>query len=81
MELIYLDDLVVKDGVLEKDVKIDSNWIYSQEKLDEYSEQGLVYITRDNYIRHIVNDKRVKMLKDLLSRIGADGVSLPTFKI
>ena len=80
MELIYLDDLVVKDGVLEKDVKIDSNWIYSQEKLDEYSEQGLVYITRDNYIRHIVNDKRVKMLKDLLSRIGADGVSLPTFK-
>mgnify|MGYP001161770268 FL=1 len=80
MELIYLDDLVVRDGTLEKDVKIDSNWIYSQEKLDEYSEQGLVYITQDNYIRRIVNDRRVKMLKDLLSRVGSDGESLPIFE-
>ena len=80
MELIYLDDLVVGDGTLEKDVKIDSNWIYSQEKLDEYSEQGLVYITQDNYIRRIVNDRRVKMLKDLLSRVGSDGESLPIFE-
>mgnify|MGYP003182677486 CR=1 FL=1 len=80
MELIYLDDLVVKDGVLERDVRIDSNWIYSQEKLDEYSSKGLVYITQDNYIRRIVNDERVKMLKDLLSRVGIDGKSLPIFK-
>lgn len=80
MELIYLDDLVVKDGVLERDVRIDSNWIYSQEKLDEYSSKGLVYITQDNYIRRIVNDERVKMLKDLLSRVGSDGKSLPIFK-
>lgn len=80
MELIYLDDLIVENGILIRDVRIDSNWIYSQEALDGYSEQGLVYITQDNYIRRIVNEERVKMLKDLLSRIGSNGESLATYK-
>lgn len=56
MELIFLDDLVVKDSVLQNDVKIDSNWIYSQSALDEYAEKGLLYITQDNYIRRVVNE-------------------------
>ena len=80
MELIYLDDLIVENGILIRDVRIDSNWIYSQDTLDGYSEKGLVYITQDNYIRRIVNEERVKMLKDLLSRIGSDGKSLATYK-
>ncbi len=76
MELIYLDDLVISDGVLQEDVRIDSNWIYSQGALDDYARQGLVYITQDNYIRRIVNEERTKMLKDLLTRVGNDGKSL-----
>ena len=80
MELIYLDDLVVKNGILQHDVSVDSNWIYSQDKLDEYASKGLVYITQDNYIRRIVNDERVKMLKDLLTRVGNDGVSLANYR-
>ena len=79
MELIYLDDVVVSNGVLQYDVRIDSNWIYSQSVLDEYAKQGLVYITQDNYIRRIVNDERIKMLKDLLTRVGNDNKSLSTF--
>ncbi|WP_316607201.1 site-specific DNA-methyltransferase [uncultured Ruminococcus sp.] len=79
MELIYLDDLEVVDGVLVRDVRVDSNWIYSQKALDNYSAEGLLYITQDNYVRRIVNEKRVKMLKDLLQRIGADGESLSEF--
>lgn len=79
MELIYLDDLVVVDGVLQNDVRVDSNWIYGQETLNNYAKQGLLYITQDNYIRRIVNDERIKMLKDLLLRVGNDGKALSTF--
>lgn len=80
MELIYLDAVIVKDSILQQDVRIDSNWIYSQDALDGYFEKGLLYITQDNYIRRVVNDERIKMLKDLLSRVGADGESLAYYK-
>lgn len=80
MELIYLDDVIVEDGVLQKDVAIDSNWIYSQAALDGFAQDGLLYITQDNYIRRVVNDERVKMLKDLLTRVGSDGKSLKNFE-
>ncbi len=80
MELIYLDKLVVKNGILQADVQIDSNWIYGQEALDYYAKRGLLYITQDNYIRRIVNEERTKMLKDLLTRVGSDGKALPVFE-
>ena len=79
MELIYIDEVKVVNGILQEDVRIDSNWIYGQAALDNYSKRGLVYITQDNYIRRIVNDERVKMLKDLLTRVGADGKALTEF--
>ena len=79
MELVYLDALVVENGILQNDVQVDSNWIYGQEALDNFANRGLLYITQDNYIRRIVNDERVKMLKDLLLRVGNDGKSLPIF--
>lgn len=80
MELIYLDELIVEEGVLSQDVRIDSNWIYSQAALDEYSKKGLIYITQDNYIRRIVREERIKMLKDILTRVGVDGQSLSYYK-
>lgn len=79
MELIYLDKLIVKDNIVEKDVRIESNWIYSQTLLDEFSNNKLLYITQDHYIRRIVNEDRTKMLKDLLLRVGNDGKSLSYF--
>ena len=81
MELIILDDMIVKDSILQSDIRVDSNWIYSQEKLDNYFREGLLYITQDNYIRRVVNEDRTKMLKDLLTRVGVDGVSLAKFKL
>ena len=79
MELIYIDEVKVSNGILQEDVRIDSNWIYGQAALDDYSKRGLIYITQDNYIRRIVNDKRIKMMKDLLTRVGTDGKSLAEF--
>lgn len=80
MELIYLDDVIVENSILQKDVAIDSNWIYSQAAMDSFAQDGLLYITQDNYIRRVVNDERVKMLKDLLTRVGSDGKSLKNFE-
>lgn len=75
MELTYLDEAIIGNGILQEDVRIDSNWIYQQDTLDEYALAGMLYITQDNYIRRIVLDERVKMLKDLLFRVGNDGCS------
>ena len=75
MELIPLDDLVIKDRVLQSDVRVDSNWIYSQELLDEYADKGELYVTQDLYFRRIVNEPRHKRLKDLLPRVGKSGVA------
>ena len=80
MELIYLDDVVIQDGILKNDVRVDSNWIYGQDALNKYAKKGLLFITQDNYIRRVVNDERTKMLKDLLTRVGSDGRSLATFE-
>ena len=80
MELIYKDDLVVNNGVLQSDARVESNWIYNQETLDENFNKGLVYITQDNYIRVIVKDPRIKKLKDLLLRVGSDNTSLPYYQ-
>jgi len=75
MELILLSDLVIKDGVLQKDLEVDSNWIYSQQLLDEYAEAGDLYVTQDLYFRRIVNDPREKRLKDILQMVGTSGES------
>lgn len=79
MELIFVDKLEVIDSQTKSDVRIDSNWIYGQEKIDEFSRKGELYITQDNYIRRIVKEPRTKMLKDLLNRVGSDGKSLSEF--
>lgn len=79
MELVYLNDLVVQDGIVQSDVNVDSNWIYGQDALDGFAKKGLLYITQDKYLRRIVSDERIKMLKDLLTRVGNDGNSLPSY--
>jgi adenine-specific DNA-methyltransferase len=75
MELILHSDLTIKDAVLVDDVKIESNWIYSQELLDQYAANGELYVTQDLYFRRIVTEPRIKKLKDILPMAGADGVT------
>lgn len=70
MEMILLSDLVIVDGVLAEDVKVDSNWIYSQDLLNKYAEDKSLYVTQDLYFRRVVTEPREKMLKDLLPMKG-----------
>ncbi len=72
MEMILLSDMVIKNGVLIEDVKVDSNWIYSQELLDKYAKEKSLYVTQDLYFRRIVTAPRTKMIKDLLPMRGAN---------
>lgn len=78
-EMILLSDLIIQDGKLIKDVKVDSNWIYSQKLLDQYANSNELYVTQDLYFRRIVNEPREKMLKDILPRVGTKGISGDSF--
>lgn len=75
MTLILHSDLVIRDGKLAEDLKIEGNWRYSQAAMTEYAHRNEIYITRDLYLRRIVKDTRYKTLKDLLPRVGDESIS------
>ena len=72
MSLVLHSDLIIKDRRLASDLVIEGNWRYSQEAMTQYALDGEIYLTRDLYLRRIVNDERRKTMKDLLPRIGQD---------
>lgn len=72
MSIMLDSDLIIKDGVLAKELTIEGNWRYSQEAMTEYAQKKELYLTRDLYLRRIVNDTRYKTMKDLLPRVGDD---------
>ncbi|WP_051688188.1 site-specific DNA-methyltransferase [Desulfofalx alkaliphila] len=72
MSIVLHSDLVIKDGKLAEDVLIEGNWRYTQSLMEQFAQKNELYITRDLYIRRIVNKPRQKQLKDLLPRVGSD---------
>ena len=70
MNLVLHSDLVIKEGILAEELIIEGNWRYGQEAMTEYALNKELYITRDLYLRRIVNEPRYKGLKDLLLRLG-----------
>jgi adenine-specific DNA-methyltransferase len=70
MSIILHSDLVIKNRILAQELILEGNWRYSQEAMTQYATKKELYITRDLYLRRIVNDTRYKTLKDLLSRVG-----------
>jgi adenine-specific DNA-methyltransferase len=72
MELKLLSDLVIKDGILAEDLIIEGNWRYNQDAINEYAKKDEIYLTQDLYMRRIVKEDRLKMIKDLLTRVGTN---------
>lgn len=70
MSLKLISDLVIKDHVLIQDVTVEGNWRYTQDSLDEFMNDGAIYITQDLYFRRLVKEERQKIPKDLLLRLG-----------
>jgi adenine-specific DNA-methyltransferase len=69
MSLLLKSELVIADGYLEKDVIIESEWRYGQDKIDEFARTEELYFTRDLYLRRNVTEPRYKKLKDFLPRV------------
>lgn len=69
MKLKLHSDLIIEDNKLTKNVEIEAEWRYSQNKIDKYANDGSLYFTRDLYLRRVVTDIREKKLKDLLPRV------------
>ncbi|MGE1061782.1 site-specific DNA-methyltransferase [Megasphaera paucivorans] len=75
MSLLLKSDLIIKNGVLAQELKIEGNWRYGQDAMTEYAKNKELYITRDLYLRRIVKEPRYKGLKDLLLRVGDNDTS------
>jgi adenine-specific DNA-methyltransferase len=73
MNMVLHSDLVISSNRLSQELLIEGNWRYSQELMEEYARHGELYITQDLYLRRIVTEPRMKMLKDLLPRVGEGG--------
>ena len=74
MDIKYITDLVIQDGIVKEDFIVEGNWRYSDEAMWQYSINKELYITNALYIRRIVSEPRVKNLKDLLPRVGDNSI-------
>jgi adenine-specific DNA-methyltransferase len=72
MNIVLHSDLVIKNGVLIKDLKVEGNWRYSQELMYQFAKNKELYLTQDLYLRRIVKEPRHKALKDILFRVGRE---------
>lgn len=72
MNIKYLTDLVIEDGIVVQDFEVEGNWRYSADAMYDYSVNGELYITNALYIRRIVSEPRMKTMKDMLPRVGSD---------
>lgn len=72
MEMILHSDMVIRGSILINEVKVEANWIYSQQLIEEFARNGDLYVTQDLYFRRIVREPREKKLKDLLPMRGDD---------
>ncbi|MBR4642570.1 MAG: site-specific DNA-methyltransferase [Selenomonadaceae bacterium] len=79
LEMIFLDEAIIENGILQNNPRVESNWIYQQSLLDEYASRGELFITSGLNLRRMVSTPRIKMLKDLLLRVGNDGKSESVF--
>lgn len=72
MNIKYITDLIIENGVVVQDFEVEGNWRYSADAMYEYSVNGELYITNALYIRRIVSEPRMKTMKDMLPRVGTD---------
>ncbi|MDQ1162830.1 adenine-specific DNA-methyltransferase [Chryseobacterium sp. SORGH_AS 447] len=69
MKIEYMDDIEFKDGKTIKDIKVKAQFSVSQEKIDEYIKEGLLFITVNKGLRRDINNnekKKKKSITDLL---------------
>ena len=69
MTIEYKNDIIVKNGKTENEVKVVAKFLNTQDKIDEFIEQGLLFITTNNGLRRYVSEEeknKEKSITDLL---------------
>ncbi len=69
MTVEYLNDVIYKDGVSQNEVIVNAQFSVSQEKIDEYIDNNLLFITINNGLRRDVSEEEIgkrKSITDLL---------------
>lgn len=69
MTIEYLDDVFYKNGKTENEVRVKAQFSVSQEKIDEYVSDGLLFITANKGLRRDVGEDEIgkrKSITDLL---------------
>ena len=69
MTIEYKNDIIVKNGKTENEVKVVAKFLNTQDKIDEFIEQGLLFITANNGLRRYVSEEeknKEKSITDLL---------------
>lgn len=69
MTIEYKNDIIVKNGKTENEVKVVAKFLNTQDKIDEFTEQGLLFITANNGLRRYVSEEeknKEKSITDLL---------------
>jgi len=69
MEIEYCDDVIVKNGFTTNEIKVISKFSVSQDKITNYIDNGLLFITAQNGLRRDVSIEEIgkrKSITDLL---------------
>ena len=69
MTVEYLDDIIVENGKATNNVRVKAKFSNTQDKIDKFIEQGLLFITENKGLRRYVSDEEVgkeKSITDLL---------------
>lgn len=69
METTFLEDVVIKNGVTQNSVNVIAQWRTSQENIDKYASDKLLYITSSNTFRRYATEEekgKPKAITDLL---------------
>ena len=84
MEVEYLQDVIFENGVTINEIDVISRFSVSQEKIDEYIKEKLLFITANNGLRRDVSEeeksKRKSITDLLLSEYGDNQESDSEFK-
>ena len=69
MEVEYLNDIYVKDGKTTNDIEVIAKFLNTQDKIDEFITQGILFITEKRGLRRYVSEEEKnaeKSMTDLL---------------
>jgi possible site-specific DNA-methyltransferase len=84
METTFLDDIVIKDGFTQNSVNVIAHWRTSQENINNYIQEGLLYITALNSFRRFSTEEekgKPKAITDLLLDWGQNQDATDELKI